>query len=130
MASFHILYSFHEVECTKHGDYIKEYETHLPHAKTIAKNAENSWNSLPMHQYFDGILKDKIESCTMKCRVTPYNELVGNITIKATPGFRLTSKVKDEIDDQISAQLSDGWGESFFGLVNIMEDNNNYFYVD
>lgn len=130
MATFKFITTFTEIALDKNGNIIADYETNLPHHDMITRAAEKSWNDMHMEQYYDGILTDKIESAVMKCRKSKTGETEAVINIKAKPGVRLTSKYKNAIVDQTSAQLSDGWGESFFGFVNIMSDGNERFCVE
>lgn len=129
MAVFQFITTFAEVEIDKNGDFIADYDTNLPHHDIIAKNMEKSWNDMHIERFYDGILTDKIESAIMKCkRNKGVSEAI--ISIKMKPGTRLTQKYRDAIIDQTSAQLSDGWGESFFGPINIMTDENKRFYAE
>ncbi len=129
MAVFTFITTFTEVEVDKNNDFIADYETNLPHHDIIAESMEKSWNDMHMERFYDGILTDKIESATMKCRQLD-GESEAVISIKMKPGARLTQKYKDAIIDQTSAQLSDGWGEGFFGLINIMTDGDRRFYAE
>ena len=124
-------YEIHEIACDKDGTYIKEYQKDLPHAKELADAMCKSWNDMHMEQYYDSIAKDKIESAVMKPIQTNDGTCVTSIRLVAKPGVRLTEKLRNELFEQTDAQFSDGWGESFFGTINIMHDaDRNYFYPD
>ena len=130
MATFKFITTFSEITLDQNDNIVVDYETNLPHHDIISRAAEKSWNDLHMERFYDGILTDKIESATMKCRRSGSGATEAVISIKAKPGVRLISKYRDAIVDQTSAQLSDGWGESFFGFVNIMSDGNERFCVE
>lgn len=109
---------------------IIDYDTHLPHAKYVAQNMCNDWNNAHMEQYYDNILKNKIDSAVMKCKENSDGELVASITFTLKKGVRLTEKYRKAIVEQTSAQMSDGWGESYFGYNNIMTAPDEMrFYV-
>lgn len=119
-----------ETEIDAQGNTLADYDTHLPHKDTIAKKMTDSWNSMHMEQYYDEILKDKIDSDVMSCKENVHGELVAKITFTMKPGVRLTEKYRRAIADQTSAQMSDGWGESFFGYNNIMTDGTIHFIAE
>lgn len=102
------------------GLSIADYDANLPHADYISEKLCDGWNSMHMEQYYDGILKNNIVSAVMKCAENEKGELMLNITFTLKKGIRLTDKYRNAIIDQTSAQMSDGWGESFFGYNNIM----------
>lgn len=109
---------------------IADYDTNLPHADFISEKICDSWNSANMEQYYDDILKNNIVSAVMKCVENEKGELMVNITFTLKRGIRLTDKYRNAIIDQTSAQMSDGWGESFFGYNNIMTaPDGTRFYV-
>lgn len=112
------------------GLSIADYDTNLPHADYISKKLCDDWNRMHMEQYYDGILKDNIISAVMKCIKNEKGELVLNITFTFKKGIRVTDKYRNAIIDQTSAQMSDGWGESFFRYNNIMTaPDGTKFYV-
>lgn len=82
-----------------------------------------SFNDSCLEQYLDDgeavhklgyTVKNKIRSIRMKKVLrngTPYIR----ITTETYPGqLRLTQKVRDFLDDYLSSQFCDGWGEGFF----------------
>lgn len=118
-----ITYVFHEMQLDDSGNEIAYFEHDLPHAKEIGEAAVKSWNEAHMEQYFDGILAGKIESCLMRfgeLNSRDGKKAGGMLTIKGKAGVRFTEKIRNAISDQIDAQMSDGWGETFFGFANIM----------
>ena len=130
MSTFMFITTFNEVEFDNDGNIIADYETNLPHHDMISAEAERSWNEMKMEQYYDGILTDKIESARMKCRKTKTGETEAVIRFKMKAGVRLTERYRNAIVEQTSAQFSDGWGESFFGMVNVMTDGKKKFFVE
>jgi len=103
----------------------------LPHHSQIANAMADSWNNAHMEQYFDGVLKDKIAKAIMKVRKQSDGSTVASIIVHGKPGVRFSSKMTEAIYDQLDGQLSDGWGEGFFGFANIMtDDNGNKFCVE
>lgn len=130
MATFTFITTFNEVEVDNDNNSVVDYTSDLPHHDLISAAAEKSWNEMHMEQFYDGILTDKVESAVMKCRKNINRETKATISVKMKPGSRLTEKYRNALIDQTSAQLIDGWGESFFGYINIMTDNNGKrFYV-
>lgn len=97
------------------GEFVELYELWLPHHETIAEKICASWNEMHMERYFDDVLKDNIQSAVMRCiqeKETGYS--VAEITITGVPGFRFSSKRIGMINEQMDAQMADGWGEGFF----------------
>ena len=108
----------------KFSEYIKEYTHDLPHGKELLKKMCESWNKSNMHQFYDGILSNNIIAAKMRPVTELDNEgnkaFYGKIEITGKPGFRFSQKIREEIDEQTSAQITDGWGETFLGSVNII----------
>ena len=130
MSQRQILYTCHELVLDKQGNCLKEYETNLPHHDMIAKEMADSWNSTNIVRCFDGILKDKIASAKMKVKKIK-DDTVAVITVIGKPNIRFSQTITNEIYDQIDAQFSDGWGEGFFGYINIMTaDDGTIFCVE
>ena len=96
----------------------------------IAKEMADSWNSTNIVSCFDGKLKDKIASAKMKVKKIK-DDTVAVITVIGKPNIRFSQTITNEIYDQIDAQFSDGWGEGFFGYINIMTaDDGTIFCVE
>ena len=88
----------------------------IPHKKELEEWITSEWNGMHMEQYFDGILKDKVESCIMRPFTIKENgdELsFGRVEVTFVKGFRLTDKRRIECWDQLDAQMTDGFGETF-----------------
>ena len=130
MSKLQILYICHEVALDDSGHCIEEYEKDLPHHDMIAKEMCKSFNNMHIERFFDGILKDNIKSATMKFKKVN-NESIAVITIEGVPNFRFSEPRRNQIFEQMDGQLSDGWGETFFGFGNIMQDKDgNHFCVE
>lgn len=115
MSTVRFLTDLIEVPCDKKGEREwEEIDENLPHHELISKLICESWNTAHMEQYFDGVLKDNIASAIMNCMKDGDGKTVAVITVTGKPNFRFSEKRRNEIYDQVSAQLSDGWGESFF----------------
>lgn len=119
-----------EVEIDSQGHTVADYDKNLPHKDVISREMCASWNNMHMEQYYDEILKDKIDSAVMTCKENNDGELIAKITFTMKPGVRLTEKYRNAIINQTSAQMSDGWGESFFGYNNIMTDGTTRFIIE
>ena len=131
MSEMHILYKLHEIQLLDETDEnIEEYQQYLPHAKELLNEAVESWNSLPMHEYFDGILENKIRKAHATGRIDKDGNAILDIQVVGIPNFRFTAPVRDEIDEQVGIQFCDGWGESFFGSCNMYADGSIRYYAD
>lgn len=120
MSHFISTFSIKEVQLDEHDNIIAEFEKDLPHGHFLICEMMASWNEMNMAQYFDGILKDKVNRAIMTGFTDKEGHTCGKIRVICVPGFRLSAKRRAAIEDQISAQFCDGWGEGFFGYANIM----------
>ena len=123
-------YVFQENILDENGFVKEEHCTHLPHAEQIIEAAEKSFNDTHLETFFDGVLKDNIVSCTMRCCESALGELYGIISVVGKQGFRFSEKRRNAVYDQLDAQFSDGWGEGFFGYGNIMKSGITKFIVE
>ncbi len=99
------------------GDVIEEYVDCLqPHIDEIAKEMCDSFNSAEIEKYLDDDIKDKIKSIRMsRTRKTDeYGRPYFRITYEGNEGVRFTQKLINRLDDYMSGEFSDGWGECFF----------------
>lgn len=90
---------------------IKEYN--LPHHEMIAKEMCNSWNAMHIEKFFTGVLKGNIASAKMTCK-KENGKTVAKVTVIGVSNFRFSEKRRNLVFEQLSAQMSDGWGEGFF----------------
>ena len=132
MSAFTFVTDVAEVIIDDNMDVIEDYSDNLPHHDIIVKNLCKNWNDANMLQHYNTpILKDKIKSCTMYGYRSKNNKTELRIVFVMNPRVRLTERVKNEIVSLTSAQLTDGWGESYLSPCNIMTDENNTrFYVE
>lgn len=102
---------FREEFYDENQNMTKLYKTNLPHYDIIKDWLPKIWNECHIEKTFDGIIKDKIESCTMRCVI---KDRIPTAVVTITPikGFRLSEKRRNEIWKQLDAQMSDGFGES------------------
>ena len=120
----------YEVTVDADGEFAEAYERWLPHHATIAEKICASWNEMHMEQYFDDVLKNNIQSAVMRCiqeKETGYS--VAEITITGVSGFRFSRRRIGMIDEQMDAQMADGWGEGFFHKLFTAPDGT-LFYVE
>ena len=121
MSSLRFIYRLAETQLDENDIEIAHYTSNLPHHEMIAEVLSEGWNSMHMENFFDGILKGKIESCVMEV-IQWKGESLAYITIKPKQGYRLSAKRRDEIFAQLEGQITDGWGESYLDYSNIMTD--------
>lgn len=120
MSKFYMSYRVSESVLDNNGNIVADYDSNLPHHDFIKEKMTKSWNDMHMERFFDGVLKDKIESCLMRFCQTTDGYSVAMVETIGVPGFRFTEKRRNEIAEQLEAQFCDGWGEGFFGYVNVM----------
>lgn len=130
MRKFVVMYHFHEIQETKDGEYICEYKKDLPHAKEIVKCAVDDWNKMVksfipcLYTGFD----DDIASVRAYPSRTDTDAMC--IEVRLKPRIRMTEKKRTAIEEAIDAQLSDGWGEGFFGRMFEDKETGSCYYAD
>lgn len=88
----------------------------IPHFNQIKDWLPKEWDKCQIHKTFDGILKDKVASTTMTChqkRENGHVKSIARITIEFIPGFYLSQARRKACFEQLDAQMSDGFGESY-----------------
>lgn len=120
MSIYKTRFHVRELNFDDKDNFIGEFETNLPHHDFLCKEMCKSWNDMHMEHFYDGILKGMLASVTMSYGKDENGKSFGRITFRGKPGFRFSQKVKDEMDEQTTAQFTDGWGESFLYPYNIM----------
>ena len=105
------------------GEYDGELTLDNPLYTVAMDEMVKNFNDSCLEQYLDDgeavhklgcTIKEKIKSIRMK-RVVRNGAPYIQITTETYPGqLRLTQKVRDFLDDYISSQFCDGWGEGFF----------------
>lgn len=97
------------------GEY-KEAKVNIPHFQQIKEWLPKEWDKCSIKTAFYGILKDKVQSCTMRCFQKKQDGQIlsiARVTIEFIPGFRLTQERRQACWEQLDAQMSDGFGESY-----------------
>lgn len=117
MSQYRTYFFVSEQQISGDGNPMELIETGLPHHDFIGQEICRSWNEAHIEQFFYGILKDRIRSCKMTCRLDNKGHTCCHICFTGVDGFRMTKKVKDAIDEQVTGQFCDGWGEGFFGIT-------------
>lgn len=96
-----------------HENIQEEINSNLPHHKQIAAYLPKEWDKCNIHTTFDGILKDKITNTRMTVTKRRTGETVARVTITFKPGLRLNEQIRQSTWNQMSGQMSDGFGESY-----------------
>jgi hypothetical protein len=108
---------YHELVLDRAGDVLEVYDyCHQPHIDEMAKEMCNSFNSAELEKYLDDDIQGKIKSIRMSRtrKVDEYGRPFFRITFEGNEGVRFTQKLIGRLDDYMSGQFSDGWGECFF----------------
>ena len=125
---FSMIFDITETQLDKNYKPEMKFEKNLPHHDFICKVMEKDWRNSHLAEYFGGSLRDKVKTCSLTVRVLPYRDSVtGNIygvtsavvTAELKDGYNL-SDYEDELAKQIEFQFRNGWGEDFFGGINIL----------
>lgn len=127
------LYVCHEIIVDDNNNFISEHKTNLPHAELISKTFCEQFDKAAK-DYLLNVMNNELGNRIALLKAMPSkacNETIISIRITAKPGVRFTSKLRNAVYDFISLQFSDGWGEGFFGPVNIITaDDGTRFYID
>ncbi len=132
MAKYKVYENIHEIQVDEKGNFLKAYEENLPHHEAMTSELSKSWNDL--HKTLVSVANEdcdnRIKSCKMRgAKVN--NKTYLCIEFVAKEGKRLTQNIKDAINDFVSAQMTDGWGEGDLGPINIMTGSDGTrFYAD
>lgn len=113
-----------EIQLDENGNELDEITRNLPHADLIAGMACSSWNALDFPAIVGGHAKGGVERAPMSARIEGDGALVLRINVIAKKGFRLSERRRQSIFDELDAQMSDGWGEGFFGYGNVITDGD------
>lgn len=102
-------------EYDKEGEPYQERVMSEEHFKTVKGWLPSEFKACRVHEAFYGVLKDKVQSCTMNCFYRPEKDggPVARVIINFVPGFRLTEERRQACWDQMDGQMSDGFGESY-----------------
>ena len=127
MAKLLSLYTLHERAFDKNGDEVAYYEKNLPHGDQLADAFIKNWNDDA--DFMLGLMnkevgKDRIASCRARRYEKNSDEVVVAVEIIAKPGKHFRGSMKGDIFEFMDSQFCDGWGEGFFGEVNMMTDSD------
>lgn len=95
------------------GNEVQEIRTNLPHFRQIKAWLPGEWQKCEIHKCFDGILKDQVASTKMRVFEDKTKQTIARVKIDFVPGFRLSEKRRQACWEQLDAQMSDGFGESY-----------------
>lgn len=94
------------------GEY-KFVSKNIPHFNEIKNWLPKEWDKCKIYKAFDDILKDKVQSTTMKCIKKSNGVAVARIYIDFVPNFRLSKNRRISCWEQLDSQMADGFGESY-----------------
>ena len=124
MAKLLSIYTIHERVVDKDGNDLAYYDENLPHGDVLADAFVKDWNKAADEYMLDLINKevgkDRIASIYARRYQKNGAETKVAVEVVAKPGKQFRWPIKDNVFDFLSAQYCDGWGEGFFGLVNVM----------
>ncbi len=101
------------VELDARGNIKRELEKSEPLYKVAMDTMIDSFNGAHLEKYVPDEYKGKVEKIYMehaKHGGVPYIR----INVRFVKGVRVTARIREDFDDYMSAQFSDGWGEGFF----------------
>ena len=107
-----------EVNLAPDGSIIAEYQCSsqvMPHLDEILDAMIKNFNNLNIERYLDIPYRSYISTIQMKKsrKVHTINKYI-EIVYTLTPGAVPSQELYDYLDEFMSAQFSDGWGEGFF----------------
>ena len=132
------LYDCHEIIVDNNNNFVKEHCKNLPHDQFIKDEFCKQFNKA-VHDYLLNIINNECDDKISKIIAKPMDNHKSGKPIATTVGVyiygkpyvRFTKKFKEKVFDFMSSQYSDGWGEGFFGPVNIMTaPDGTRLYVD
>lgn len=104
---------------------IAVFSREIPYFKETKTYLENAWTNANIQQYFPDNIKDKIKRIT--CKILPpsksINQIHMRLTIEPINGFRWYNKYRNQVWNELDAQITDGFGETlqFKSIPNIPE---------
>lgn len=108
---------YYIVELNDKGNIMAHLVPTDPLYNQVLDKMVKDFNEARLEQYMGGKLKGRVKSIRMKRlkRVDEEERPYIRISVETHPGtVRLTKKIRGIIDDYITAQFCDGWGESVF----------------
>ena len=128
MSKLKYLHALTESIVNDNCDILADYQYSLPHDEQICKEICDDFNKAHIERFFDGILKDKIKSCRMRC-IKDEETTLAIIDIEGIEGFRMSQKRRNAVWEQMEGQMCDGWGEGFFGFGNVMKASDGTQFI-
>ncbi len=140
MSQYRTISSDYRVLKVDHNDkIIEQIFANNPLYRVALMEMVKDFNNMHLEHFIDDkesikvlgyTIKEKIKSITMELLNRQDKE--GNpyirITIESFPRkLRMTSKVRSFLDDYISSQFCDGWGEGFFYPNNVIKTSNGEY---
>lgn len=124
MAKLLSLYTLAESVYNKYGDQIAYYEENLPHGDILANAFIKDWNE-SADKFMLGLInkevgKDRIKSIYARRYKKNSPEVTVAVEVVAKEGKQFRGSMKEDIFEYLSSQYCDGWGEGFFGPINMM----------
>lgn len=107
-----------EEEYDHEGEPYQERVMSKEHFEKVKEWLPNEFKKCKIHNSFNGLLENAVESCTMKCIYKKDGEgliPVARITIDFKPGFRLSHYKRQACWDTMDGQMTDGFGEIYDG---------------
>lgn len=139
MSEYRTISSDYRVIQIDNGTIMKDISVYHSLYMLALKEMVRKFNEAHLESYLDDEdavkvlgypIKDRIQSITMQLltRCDAEGRPYIRITVSSIPGtLRITEKVRNFLDDYLSAQFTDGWGESIFFPAYIAELENNEF---
>lgn len=111
-----------EVIVDENGDFVKAYSCDLPHSKFAAEQFCKAWNKDTelMTELVNEVADNRIAIIFAKRQKLSNGITSVGVHFVAKPYARLSEHISFAIMNWFDAQMVDGFGEGFFGNINIM----------
>ena len=128
MSQLHYIIPLRETIIDNDCSAINEFDTDLPHKEMIKEEILKDWNKSNIFDYMSDKFKEKVHSMSMTVKENKNKRLEAIIHVNTNPGIQMRQALKSMITEELDGQMSDGWGEGFFGYNNIMtaEDGTKF----
>lgn len=128
MSQLHYIIPLRETIIDNDWSVIKDFDTDLPHKEMIKEEILKDWNKSNIFNYMSDKFKEKVHSMSMDVKENKDKRLEAIIHVNTNPGIQMRQALKSMITEELDGQMSDGWGEGFFGYNNIMtaEDGTKF----
>ena len=102
-----------EIQLDNQYNIVQEIKTNIPHFDKIKAWLPSELQKCELHKHFDGILKDKVASTSMRVFKNKEQQTICRIKIEFVDNFRLTQQKREACWEYMNAQMTDGFGESY-----------------